>query len=312
MEPFSFMPRRILGRCYKKVYTCIGKRAKGGSGMEKERELTEQEERREREHKRKRRVAAGAVALLASGGLIVGGLFNSPAALLDEQDMTPPVILADDDGEDDLDGPGGEGDEDSADEEEEQETEEAAEEEGSGLRRRIQQLPYAVRLLVILPLWCIGWLLLTGAAALWTAVLSPVLGKALGWLLLIGALLGALLLAGKTLFPDLPVKKILNRRNVLGVVVGSLLLGVLDLVLPLFWDGYVKIESIVRGSGILLIFGAVTLRFAARERKRRRALAAAEAEQKEEMEEEEPEEEEPRPLTREEILALADTVSRAR
>ncbi|MBR1457491.1 MAG: hypothetical protein IJ594_10095 [Oscillospiraceae bacterium] len=260
----------------------------------------------EKGREKKRRAAAAAVAVVTSASLVVGGIFNSPAALLDDDPGLPQAAYTDDD---DLDGTGGGdgGDEDGGAGGSEVEEEEEQGGVRAGVRQRVLQLPYAVRLLVILPLWCLGWLLLTGASALWAAVLSPVLGKALAWLLLLAALVGAFLLAGKTIFPDLPVKKILNRRSLLGLVIGSVALGAADIVVPLFWAEYTRVENIVRAVGVLLVFGTVTGLFARRELRRRRELAAAEAE-----EAAEPEPEEPRPLSREEILALADSVSRPR
>ena len=259
----------------------------------------------EKDRGKKRRAAAAAVAVVTSASMVVGGIFQSPADLLEEQDILPQVVYTDDD---DLDSGGGDGgDEDSGDNGSELEEEEEQSGQRAGLRQRILQLPYAVRLLVVLPLWALGWLLLTGLSALWGAVLSPVLGKALAWLLLIGALLGAFLLAGKTLFPDLPVKKILNKRSVLGLVIGSVVLGVADIVVPLFWAEYTRIENIVRAVGVLLVLGTVTGLLARREFRRRRELAAA-ADKPEEVQPEAA----PRPMSRQEILALADSVSRPR
>lgn len=256
-------------------------------------------ERREKDRERRRRLLAGAVALVTSAGLLVGGLFNSPAALVEEDELRPTVLCADDD-------------DDSGDdaEEELEETEEEEEETAvrpgarARLRQRILQLPPAIRLLVILPLWCVGWLLSSGAQLLWGALLSPLLGKALLWLLWLGLLAAAFLLAGKTVFPELPIRKILNRRSLLGLVLGALLLGVADLVAPLVWVDYSRIEAIARAVGTLLLLSAVTLSFVLRQQRRRRTAAAAAA----------PEPEvpapAPAPYTREEILALADSVSR--
>ena len=276
----------------------------------------EKESGAERNRDLKKKAAATAVALVTSASLVVGGIFNSPAALLNDDQTLPQVVY---DQNDDLDGngDGGDGDEDSdeeggGEEGQLQEEKEAAyrEPEQIGLRERIQRLPYTVRLLVILPLWAIGWSLLTIASSLWAAVLSPVLGKALAWLLLLGALVGAFVLAGKTLFPDLPIKKILNKRSLLGLVIGSVTLGLADIIVPLFWDGYTRVENLVRAVGVLLVFGTVTLVFARRELRRRRKLAEEVAAAQKPDEEEA---EEPAPaLTREDILAMADSVSRPR
>ena len=222
-----------------------------------------------------------------------------------EEELLPGPVYADDadpgpgeDAEEELEASGGE--------EEEDDEESAPAGARARLRQKILQLPLIVRLLVILPLWAVGWLLLTGLTALWSLALSPVLGKALAWLLLLAALAGAFVLAAKTVFPDLPLKKILNRRSLLGLVIGAVLLGIADCVLPLFWDGYGRIEAIARLVGIGLVFGTVTVSFALREQKRRRSLPPESSEDAEIEEEER----EPAPLTREEILALADSVSR--
>ncbi len=269
--------------------------------MGKIKEILHPQDVQEKEPNKKKRAAAAAVAVVTSASMVVGGVFQSPADLLEEQNLTPQVILADDE---DLTGGGDDGDDSSAAAVEE-------EKERSGMRaavrQRVQRVPYALRLLVILPLWCLGWLLLTGTSALWTALLSPVLGKALAWLLLMGALLGAFLLAGKTIFPDLPWKKILNRRSMLGLILGSVALGVADIVVPLFWAEYTQVENLVRAVGVLLVFGTVTLLFARREIRRRRELA-------EQNRDSAPEEAPPAPpiMSRREILALADSVSRPR
>lgn len=259
------------------------------------------DEQKEKEQERRHRLVKAAVAVVTSASVLVGGLFSSPAALTEEQELNPAVVYSDDAD------PGSDND---AGTEEELEEESAEEEARPGararLRQKILQLPLAVRLLVILPLWCVGWLILTGAGLLWSAVLSPLGAKVLSWLLLIAALVAAFLLAGKTIFPDLPLKKILNKRNLLSLVLGALLLGALDCVLPFFWSDYSKVEAAVRGVGTLLVFGTAGVSFALRERKRRlRAAAAPGAEAAATAEEAEP-----APLSREEILALADSARR--
>ena len=263
-------------------------------------EELEKSEKLEKDKERRRRALGAGVAVLTSASVLVGGLFSSPAALTEEQELNPVVAYSDD---------ADPGSDDDAGAEEEAEEESGEEEVRPGVRARLRQkileLPLGVRLLVILPLWCIGWLILTLANLLWGLILSPLGAKILSWLLLGAALVGAFLLAAKTIFPDLPLKKILNKRSLTGLVVGALLLGAADCVLPFFWADYSRIEAIVRGVGTLLVFGTVTLSFALREQKRRRALAAEPAA------EPPPEEEKaPAPLSREDILAIADSVRR--
>jgi len=267
----------------------------------------EEHKDKEKKSESRKKAATAAVAVTASAGLLIGGLFGTPDALLTEEEPLAGPVCSDDAEP----GPGDDAEEeleetDGGEEEDEQQA-------GTGvrarLRQKILQLPLALRLLVALPLWALGWLLQTGATALWSLLLGPVLGKALGWLLLIAALVGAFLLAAKTVFPDLPLKKILNRRSLSALAIGALALGVADCVLPLCWDGYARIEAWVRAIGIGAVFAAVTVSFAVREQRRRRVLPDAEIADADVAEEEESE---PAPLTREEILAIADSVSRPR
>ena len=280
-----------------------------------EEKKTDQTEEKEKARELRKKLAASGVAVVTSASLLVGGLFNSPAALVEQPDLNPVAVVDD---EDDLDGNGDGGDgPDTADGESESEQEEDEEDgEGAesgvraGLRQKILQLPYSVRLLVILPLWAIGYALIGLGGSLWASVLSPVLGKVLAWLLFLGALLGSFLLAGKAAFPDLPLKKILNKRSLSALAIGAVALGAADLIVPLFWDGYDRLADIVRAVGGVLILGGVSWAFAGRELRRRRAeKEAAERAAEEARETEAPQ---PRPVTREDVLALADTVSRPR
>lgn len=264
-----------------------------------------------RRQERKRRLASGAVALVTSASVLVGGLFNSPALMPDEENPVPQIVYTEND-DDDLDGSGDDGD---GGHEQTGESAAAAEQELAPEvwddERRKLRVPLAVRLLAIPLAGVVCWLIFTGAAALFGSVLGAALAKLLAWVLLLAGLLGGVAAAVKTVFPDLPLRKILNKRSISGVLIGGAALAAADIVLPLFWAEYTRVEAIVRALGILAVIGTASGSLIARENKRRRA--EAEAAEEEPPEEEEPEqEEEEKPLTREDILALADTVSRKR
>lgn len=271
----------------------------------------------------RRKVGAGAVALVTSASMLVGGIFNSPAMLPDDEDPMPQIAYTESD-EDDLDGSGDDGDgKDGAAapemaEEEAPETAPPVEEPEKApdvwddVRRKLQRLPIGVRLLAIPIAALVCWLLVSGVSALLGPVLGPIVGGILSWALLLAALLGGFTAAVKTVFPDLPLKKILNKRSISGVLIGGAVLAAADIVVPLFWAEYSRIEAIVRALGILTVIGTATGVFTVRENRRRREEAEAAAEEEEAGEEEPEEEEEDKPMTREDILALADTVSRKR
>ena len=246
---------------------------------------------------RKKRATAAAVAAMTAGSVVVGGLFTDPDDLLQNDAPAPITATLDASGD------GGNGDDDSgaATDQAEQEAEESGLRDK--LRARILALPLWVRLVFILPFWAVGYAVTGVATALWASVLSPLMGSVLGWVVMIAAMVGAFGLAAKAIFPNMPRRKIFNRRSVLAIIILGALLGAADLILPTFWTGYIQIRSIVRLVGTLGIVGGVTTAFAVRRHKKHlAALAAAEPD---------PEEAEEilRPLTHEDILAMADSVS---
>ncbi|MBQ3275605.1 MAG: hypothetical protein IJH47_00925 [Oscillospiraceae bacterium] len=236
----------------------------------------DEEKKRKKKH---RQAAATAVAAVTSAGVVMGGMFASPDDLLNgNDDGGGSVTVTDTYTPDAADG-------DDIDEIEAGEEDDESRRRGVRARARqwIWRLPYGVRAVIGVPLWAVGWLIITGATALWSGVLSPVFGTILGWIVTAAVLLGAFALTGKALFPDLPLKKIVNKRNFLALLIGTAVLAVADNVVPLFWDGYAKIAGVVRAVGSAGLLGGVTAVFAKRERRRRKKLAekAARAAEKE-------------------------------
>ena len=213
----------------------------------------------------KQAAAAGAAAILTAASLLVGGLFRSPGDLMRrDADLPGPAYtdtLLDDDGDDGDDADG-------------QDTEEK-QRKRSGLRallrERILRLPLAVRALVVLPLWLAGSGLMALGSALWAGA-SPWVQGLLGFLLWAGVLLGGFLLAGKALFPDLPLKKLLDRRRLPVLVLAALALAAADRVLAFAWPEYGGFRAALVSCGALAVFSAAVFSFSRRERRRRAAL----------------------------------------
>lgn len=265
----------------------------------------EQVSEEERKKDLKKKLARTGVALFTSASVLVGGVFPSPDALLADEQPLEPVTIYENDNGNDLDGDGGD-DDGGSQEEDEEETAGEAVGVRARLRQRILQLPLSVRVFVLVPMWALGWGIWTVATGLWSMLLGPIAGKALGWLFLLAALLGAFTLGIKAVFPDMPLKKLLNKKSLLGLLLGGLTLGAADLTVPLFWDGYEQLARIFRATGVALILGTVSFALIRRTLKKRAAEPVpAEGPA-------EPEEEQPRPWTDAEILALADSVSRKR
>ncbi len=219
--------------------------------------------------RKKRRAAASAAALLTAASLTVGGLFRSPGDLLRrDADVPGPAytdtLLTDDDDGDD-------GDTDELD------TEEKLRRRGGAralLRERLLRLPVAVRLLVLLPLWCCGSGLMALGGAVWSGA-SPWLQGLLGFVLSAALLAGGFLLAARAVFPDLPLKKILKGRRTLPLLLlAALALTAADRILAAAWPEYGGVRQAIMACGYLLLLGSAVVGFTLREQRRRALLPA--------------------------------------
>lgn len=219
----------------------------------------------------KKKAAASAVAAVTAAGVLVGGAFSSPADIMDDgPDML--VQTVDMESQTDSADSGGEGGEDD--------------EKGvyASVRRLVRQSPAPVRALVAVPLWLLGSFVIWLAGGFWSALLSPVFSAVLGWAAVGLMALVIYVLAVKTVAPDMPLKKILNKGSVLGIVLLSMAFGLLDSVLPLFWEAYDKFSDYLRlvGSGICAL---VPIAFFLRRHKRKlRQMRERELARREELE----------------------------
>ena len=184
----------------------------------------------------KKTAAAAAVTVAAAAGMVTGAAFDSPADLMQD----PPAAVAVQTDDDDSGA--------------------APEERQSGPAARIREwvlsLPAAVRMLVGVPLWVLGWVLLTGLSTLWASALTPLLSRVLGWFCLALILAAVFACSVKAAFPDVPLRKILRPRNVLFLLGMTALLAIADLALPTVWQGYDAVSRTVWrvGSACLLAF----------------------------------------------------------
>ena len=234
-------------------------------------------EEKKKNHAREKRIAVGTtLALLTAASVTVGGLFNDPAALLQEDELKPGVVYVMDNSADDDDGGA----------QQEDETEKRRGGVRAALRRRILALPLIVRMVVVLPLWAVGWALTAAMAALWTSALSPLAAKLFGALLMFGMLALVFALAVKAIFPDLPLRKIFSRRSLVALAIGALALFAADLVLPILWTEYERAKALVTAAGMLIVLTPTVTAFSLREQKRRREQLKKAAEEERRAQEE--------------------------
>ncbi len=267
--------------------------------------------------KMKNKGAATAAATVAAAGVLIGGSFEAPADILKDNDsaLAPPPIVETLNAEVEP-GDGDAGEEEAvADEEEE-------EKKKGGVRARTREfvlrLPLAVRACVAVPLWGVGWALISAASALWTGILSPVGAAIAKWIVIALMLLAALAVTVKTVFPKTPLKKVLNRRSLLWVLGGSTLFCVADVVLQRLCPDMPRLFDIARAaaSGALLLAALIPVlkhEKKERDRKKREEEEAREREEAAareaalEAQKETPEQAQAR--VEREILELADSVS---
>jgi len=224
-------------------------------------------EKQNRGGKLKKSAAVSAVALLTAASVTAGSLFSTPAALLtDDGASTAYTVSVDPDGLDD--------DDAGAEQDENGQTKKRGGVRAI-LRERILRLPLLVRLLVVLPLWGVGSVLIAAASSAWPLI-APVLGKLAGWALLLALLALAFLAAVKTAFPDLPLKKLCSRRNLAALLLGASALGAADAVCAAAVEDYGQIRNVALSVGFLAALLCVTLSFALREQKRRLAAPGSE------------------------------------
>ena len=262
--------------------------------------------------KLKNKGTATAAATIAAAGVLIGGSFDAPTDILGREDAALPPTPIVETLNAEVDPDDGDGADETAAEEEE-------EKKKGGVRARtrafVLRMPLAVRACVALPLWCVGWALISLGSLLWSGVLSPVGGAILKWVVIALMVLAALAVTVKTVFPKTPLKKIFNKRTLLWVLGGSTLFCIADVVLQRFYPDMPRLYDVARAlaSAALLASALIPVlrhekkareKRAEEERARLEAEAAAAAA---EAEKETPEQAQAR--VEREILELADSVS---
>ena len=223
------------------------------------------EEGRARSHKNwKRNIIGGATALGVGLSLLLTGMFGSTEEILQSREESvirqpnPVVIMMD-------------AEEPDTGEEEQNSDQEEEDEKGvfAKMRKWIPRLPVSVRALVVVPLWCAGFGIVQGFSALWQAVSAPVLGMILKWVLAAVLIIAVYAVTVKSIFPHMPLKKILRPRNLLCLLAGTAILAIADSFLPLVWRDYPRVRSWILLLGGFAVLAAVAIPFARRHYKKK-------------------------------------------
>ena len=179
-----------------------------------------------------KRAAATTAGIIAALSLALGGVVDSPDELFSGAPQAAHVVICAPDQDDCATGAAS-----------------AEPTKKERLRDKIRKLflsqPSFVRGIVLLPFWAVGKLLLALFSLLFAA-LSPILQIILGVLLNALLLFGLFLIVLKLLFPNLRLRDLLTRRNVLLLAAGSILLSVTDSVLRNYWEDYRPISIAIK------------------------------------------------------------------
>lgn len=204
----------------------------------------------------KRHVLRGTTTALVVLSLLTGLAFSGPADITSDQDAAnykpAPIVM---DVDDFVNAPVDDDDDD------------ADEQKGSRLsiiakfRQAVLSLPQTVRLLVVVPLWAIGTGLMTAVSFLWNVIFASPLGAfiasfAMGFAILFGLFTAT----AKVLFPDVPLRKLLSRRNIIALGVTALILSVIDAAAPLFWHDYPAVAAIIKLAAGGTVIGILSVR----------------------------------------------------
>ncbi|MCR4607436.1 MAG: hypothetical protein K5771_06900 [Oscillospiraceae bacterium] len=216
------------------------------------------------EEKKKKDIKKTAVAITTAAALMTSGLFKDPAEIVKDEEVyapPPPIVETIDRApvEDEPD--------DMTVEDEEKKTPK------DKLRDLLLRMPRAVRIILLLPLWCIGTALMTVLTPLFSAVLPPLLNIMIRWVLIAAVLVALAAAACKLIFPDIPLKKVFSKKNMLSAVIYGAFVGMSGWVLEeLYPESRFLVPGVYAGAAALFIGGCmITAAF----RKEKREAAKA-------------------------------------
>lgn len=133
-------------------------------------------------------------------------------------------------------------------------------EETGGIKKSIHnlvyRLPVTIRALFCVPMWIIGSLLLFLLNGILKNVLSPISDMIINFIVSTLLSLLTVIVCIKILFSNLSLKKILNKRTILLVIFGNIIMFILDLIMPNIYSDYTyyrKLSKLIMGIIVIII-----------------------------------------------------------
>lgn len=190
-----------------------------------------------------KKIKKGLIAGLTSASVLVGSTFDSPQDIINNPtNHTKPVVEQYYDQDD-----------------QKQESNSKHDELKEKLKKLIYKIPINIRVYICIPLWFLGTAILTLLDVLLKVVIVPLAHVIINFALHVLLLVAAVGICVKLLFPDLPWSKIFNKRTILLILLGSLILSVCDIIMPIFWDKYLFYRNVSK-LAIGIIFLLIILR----------------------------------------------------
>ena len=179
---------------------------------------------------KKKKVTLGILAGLTTFSVTLGALFESAEELKQNYPKTPKAVIEsiNDYSEDNL------------------ENSEVHDSFKERLKKLIYRIPVKIRTIFFVPLWAIGHILISLLEILFQNIFIPIVSQIGGFLVETAIILLITAICIKIMFPDMPWSKIFSRKFILSVLIGSLVIRIVDLVLPHFIDNYKTYRMIIK------------------------------------------------------------------
>ena len=179
---------------------------------------------------KKKKVTLGILAGLTTFSVTLGALFESAEELKQNYPKTPKAVIEsiNDYSEDNL------------------ENSEVHDSFKERLKKLIYRIPVKIRTIFFVPLWAIGHILISLLEILFQNIFIPIVSQIGGFLVETAIILLIAAICIKIMFPDMPWSKIFSRKFILSVLIGSLVIRIVDLVLPHFIDNYKTYRMIIK------------------------------------------------------------------
>ena len=179
---------------------------------------------------KKKKVTLGILAGLTTFSVTLGALFESAEELKQNYPKTPKAVIEsiNDYSEDNL------------------ENSEVHDSFKERLKKLIYRIPVKIRAIFFVPLWAIGHILISLLEILFQNIFIPIVSQIGGFLVETAIILLVAAICIKIMFPDMPWSKIFSRKFILSVLIGSLVIRIVDLVLPHFIDNYKTYRMIIK------------------------------------------------------------------